>query len=422
MSTQSNRKGAQAGKAPVSAQTSTASAPEARIHRAAPKPRQDDQPRRGVIHRPSSKWAKRGVGGVVNPNGWPTVLRDWSFPAGDSSQPGGWPGVGGVLPPVSCVFEHRVGLGYHPDLPDLRDDVGVKSAGGRSGFGAFREAAKATKNERLADVHTRYTTTAEGREDRGEDGKEPPHFNLGDNSEHPLPPIEDQGQTNSCTAQAAAGLVEYLFRWATGESHDFSRMFIYFNSRKLLGWQRDSGAYIRTTFKAMRLFGVPPEEEWPFQLAILDAEPSPYHYAYADNFKTLNYSRLDGYGTQPTGLYDEVKSAIYAGFPVEFGFPVYDSIQRMGNNFVIPVPAKGDKLLGGHAVLAVGYDDGVQYDDPSKGLVPGVNASPGVLIIRNSWGPDWGDHGYGFLPRWYLDSGCACDFWTAYDHKWLSLK
>ena len=324
----------------------------------------------------------------------------WSRPpGGQHSDPPGWsdpPGGDWSDPPGS---PRLVGMGYHPDLPDHRDH-------GWQEFLGYLEGARAGRNARVKDRATFANDASEW----------PNKYNLGDAAEHPLPPVEDQGRTNSCTAQAAAGLIEYLYRWATGTYNDFSRMFIYYNSRKLLGWSGDTGAYIRTTFKAMRVFGVPPEPEWPFVASLLDAEPLPYHYAYAGNFKTMNYARLDSYGDPPDDLYQRIKQTVLAGYPVEFGFPVYGCIQNM-QNYVIPVPSATDELIGGHAVLAVGYDDGVVYGKDKDGNDLKCRA----LIIRNSWGADWGEHGYGFLPFWYVEKGCASDFWTAYDKEWPNL-
>ena len=195
----------------------------------------------------------------------------------------------------------------------------------------------------------------------------------------------------------------------------FSRLFVYYNARKLLGWTEDKGAYIRSTFKAMRLFGVPPETEWPFDPERLNSEPNPYHYSYASNFKTMTYARLDAYGDPPEAVQERLKQILYTGFPVEFGFPVYSCIQNL-KDFVIPVPTQMDQLLGGHAVLAVGYNDQVQYLDHEG------KTQTGAIIIRNSWGEGWGDHGYGFLPYWYIDKGYAVDLWTAYDRRWLNLN
>jgi C1A family cysteine protease len=358
--------------------------------RAAPLPNRDDPVREKIIHvpgnwsgtRPLKPPSAEGCGCSNSSSG------HWAGPVAETSF---------CIPGYNCL----VGLGYHSDLPDCRDH-------GWDDLQLFFKKTKKGRTENVRKIVQQSSAVL------------PEEYNLGNEATHPLPPIENQGQTNSCTAQAAVGMLEYLYRWATGEYNDFSRMFIYFNSRKLLGWSGDTGANIRTTFKSMRLFGVPPEKEWPFSVSLMDAEPAAFHYAYAGNFKTLRYARLDSFKTNPGGekgnpaVFDTVKRTIHAGFPVAFGFSVYSCIQHMPN-FIIPVPSKTDTLLGGHAVLAVGYNNKVNYKD-----INGKQAK-GALIIRNSWGPDWGDHGYGFLPRWYVDEGYATDFWTVYDENWLEL-
>lgn len=384
------------------------------IPRPAPLPVRNDHVRLGLIHVPGvwpkaarAKRATRRLGDYNGPMGdYNGPLGDYNGPLGEYNGPMG--DYNGPLGDYNGGLGGQifVGMGYHSDLADYRD----------YGWGLLDEFIKSmpkAKSSRVKNVAQRARKVKSAQ------------FNLGDDPAHPLPPIENQGRTNSCTAQAAAGMLEYLYRWGTGDYNDFSRMFIYFNSRKLLGWSGDIGSYIRTTFQAMCLFGAPPESQWPFDLSLLDAEPLPYHYAYASNFKTLKYARLDSYrdSAGQVGLYDRVKRVIRSGFPVEFGFPVYSCIQKL-NHFVIPVPSETDGLLGGHAVLAVGYNDNVRYNIPPK---PGdAKRTPtkkrGALIIRNSWGPDWGDHGYAFLPRWYIDEGYASDFWTAYDEEWLKLS
>ncbi len=277
-----------------------------------------------------------------------------------------------------------VGLGYHPDLADMRDRYAL---------------------DRKSREKTLMTWLEESKEEPGEELEG--RYSIADQGPCPLPAIEDQGSLQSCTANAVISMVEYLMRRYTEESEDFSRMFLYRASRRLLGLSGDSGAYIRTTIKALRLFGVPPEQSWPYDPALLDQEPGAYEYSYAQNYKTLHYARLDKYGADAKALIEDLKLVLRYNFPVAFGFPVYDNINNM-KDWVIPIPTKNEKLIGGHAVAAVGYDRKV-----------GEN---GCLIIRNSWGLGWGDLGYAYLPFEYVEKGWAMDFWTVYDDQWLKSK
>ena len=200
-------------------------------------------------------------------------------------------------------------------------------------------------------------------------------------------PIEDQGNIGSCTAQAVCGLVEYLQRSLEGEHLEASRIFLYKATRSLLGWTGDTGAFVRSTIKALRLFGVPPEEFWPYDTAKYDDDPGAF--AFAGNYKAIQYYRLDGL--------DALKESLARGVPFAFGFTCYSSLftNAVTSSGDIPVPLPSERIDGGHAVMAVGYDD-----------------AKGRLLIRNSWGGGWGDDGYGTLPYEFVERGIAQDFWA----------
>lgn len=345
-----------------------------------------------------------------NPQGAELILRDDWGGLGTN-----WGGLG--------LRHQEAGLGYHPDLPDWRDFNTFATTETRQMEWKKVERIRAflAKKRKAASVDesTRHSR-------RSAAVSSVTRFHLGDDSGFPLPPVEDQGHFQSCTANAVISMVEFLFHACTGEQRDFSRHFLYHNTRRLLGWEGDCGGQIRATIKALRVFGVLPESDWPYDEIHLEARPEAYHYAYAQNFKSLSYSRLDCNGNQTRTTLESVRQALRDGFPVAFGFPVYDSIARLEStvisnggsvpeaaNAIIPLPKKGDKLVGGHAMLAVGYDDSI----PVRG-----QAQPGALIIRNSWGQSWGDMGYGYLPYDYAINSLAVDFWTIYDSTWLGLK
>jgi C1A family cysteine protease len=230
-------------------------------------------------------------------------------------------------------------------------------------------------------------------------------------------PIEDQGNLGSCTANAGVGLVEYFERRAFGNHIDASRLFLYKVTRNLLRWKGDTGAFLRSTMEAMVLFGVPPEEFCPYKIADFEVEPSAFLYAFADNYKAIQYYRMDPPGTPKAALLQTIKMYLSAGLPSMFGFTVYNSINQAATTGKIPYPVPIDKVAGGHAVMTVGYDDNITI----KNTNPGGVQTKGALLIRNSWGPLWGGMGgYLWLPYEYVLSGLATDWWSLLKNEWIN--
>jgi C1A family cysteine protease len=214
--------------------------------------------------------------------------------------------------------------------------------------------------------------------------------------------IEDQQSLGSCTAHAAVGLMEYFERKAFGKHIDASRLFVYKVTRDLIGVVGDTGAQLRNAMQALATFGAPPERYWPYRIADFEKEPSAFCYQFAADFKSLQYFRLDPPGTTPAALLQKIKETLVSGLPSMFGFTVYDSIPGVGaGTGNIPFPAAGNRQIGGHAIIAVGYDDRRV-----------IGPDTGALLIRNSWGVSWGDRGYGWLPYRYVLAGLATDFWS----------
>ena len=283
------------------------------------------------------------------------------------------------------------GLGWIPDLPDIRDFTeetpGVRGLLGPAG---------------LAPV-------AAGR-------ARPPRLPASADLRAWASPVEDQGGLGSCTAQAGAGVIEYYERKAFGHHVESSRLFLYKATRNLMKSRGDSGAYLRTTMGAMVLFGVPPETYWPYTDAEegFDKEPPAFCYAFAQNYKTLLYYRHDPAGTSRAALLDRLKTHLAAGHPAMFGFTVYSSIDQAGGTGRIPLPFGRERIEGGHAVVAMGYDDALEIANASGG-----EPARGALLIRNSWGRGWGEKGYGWLPYAYVLKGLAEDFWSVLKKDWI---
>lgn len=229
-------------------------------------------------------------------------------------------------------------------------------------------------------------------------------------------PVEDQQGLNTCTAFAGIGLLEYFAKRTFGEYEDLSALFLYKSARDLRQRYGDVGAPLRDIMRSMILFGVPPEKYWPYRPENLDHEPPTFCYSYAQNYQTLKYFRLDPADLSPNNLLLKVKAVLAAGFPCMFGFTAYSSIYDEANieNGYIPFPDPNrDRVVGGHAVVAVGYNDHkcIPYADGTR--------RAGALLIRNSWGREWGVEGYGWLPYDYVLKGLTADWWSLLKAEWF---
>ena len=224
-------------------------------------------------------------------------------------------------------------------------------------------------------------------------------------------PIDDQGNLGSCTAHAGTGVVEYFQKRAFGKHVDGSRLFLYKTTRNLLNWKGDTGAYLRTTMASLAMFGTPLEKYWPYDVGQYEAEPSSFVYAMAQSFQAGTYYRLDPLGSRAEDVLASVKTHLQKGLPVMFGFTCYSSLNEAADG-KIPFPNPNEKVVGGHAVVAVGYADDVEVTN-------GKNKTKGALLIRNSWGSEWGMDGYGYLPYAYVLGGLAADFWVLIKSEWI---
>ena len=207
------------------------------------------------------------------------------------------------------------------------------------------------------------------------------------------PPIYDQGQLGSCTANAIGGAIEFdQTKENLPQVFVPSRLFIYYNERVIENTvSSDSGAMIRDGIKSVAKEGACPEPTWPYVITKFTTKPPASCYTEAAKHTAASYQRL-------IQSLSQMQGCLASGYPFIFGFTVYESFEsgtvtRTGH---APMPGTSERVLSGHAVCAVGYENDKRW-----------------FICRNSWGTNWGMSGYFTLPYDYLiNTDLAADFWT----------
>lgn len=209
-----------------------------------------------------------------------------------------------------------------------------------------------------------------------------------------MPAVYNQGELGSCTANAIGACVQYqqMKQKEAEGNHVPSRLFIYWNERELEGTtQSDSGAAIRDGMKVIGSVGAPPEEDWPYNINKFTVKPSAQ--AFSDALKyTARYGRV-------TQSIHSFKASTYFGRPIVFGFTVFSSFETgIGSDGIMPMPDfSREQVLGGHAVVIIGYKE---------------IRNQLYFEVRNSWGANWGDNGYFWMPAAFaIDSTLCSDFW-----------
>lgn len=183
------------------------------------------------------------------------------------------------------------------------------------------------------------------------------------------PPVYDQGQIGSCTANAIAAAIQFDQSKQNLPSFAPSRLFLYYNERALEGTTAsDSGATLRDGMRTVNKVGVCPETLWPYSMANVLTRPPEVCFQASRAHRSLFYAHI------PQTL-SYMKMCLATGFPFVFGISVYESFESnsVTRTGVVPLPDKNESFLGGHAMLAAGYDDATAR-----------------FLVRNSWGSDWG--------------------------------
>ncbi len=216
--------------------------------------------------------------------------------------------------------------------------------------------------------------------------------------------VDDQLDLPTSCAHACLSLVQYFERRAHGRILRPARLFLHQNARR---WAEASGGGtdLRVTFKAMQRCGVPPERFWPYRWEHLDSQPDAFLYSFLDPYRGLHYLRLDQRNETGGEVLRRVKAFAAAGFPACFGCSIPNSLTLDGQ---IPYRPTFDSPLGGQALVVAGYDD------------RWLRGSRGALLVRSSWGSDWGENGYGWLPYAFVEERLVVDFFTLVHPSWIA--
>lgn len=169
---------------------------------------------------------------------------------------------------------------------------------------------------------------------------------------------------------------------------DLSRLFIYYNIRELDGTvEYDMGGYLRDGIKVLKRYGVCREDLWPYDIDKFTVRPPANCYDDAKQRDIKNYHRVD---TQ-----ESILNALNNNKPVVFGIEIFPSFYDLtALDPVVSLPKENEKNEGGHAMCFMGYD---------------INRK--LYLAKNSFGTDWGDAGYCWIPFDYFDQ-YGYDTWT----------
>lgn len=209
-----------------------------------------------------------------------------------------------------------------------------------------------------------------------------------------MPGIYDQGELGSCTANAVAAHLDYNRKKQGQPFINPSRLFIYWAERAHDGTLgEDAGSTIRESVRAVKYAGACPEAEWPYIVANYNEEPSQQCFVDAHKYEDLTYLSVP----QNQNL---MQACLAEGYPMVVGITVFESMMSAGpaSTGMVPLPKEGEQIMGGHAVVVCGYK---------------LINNQLYWVVRNSWGTNWGDQGYFYLPVSYLtDNQISSDFWS----------
>jgi len=288
--------------------------------------------------------------------------------------------------------QQEFGLGYVPDLADMRDyskeDKEVKEI-----FNKLSLETDPTAIPPTNDYRSRFSG------------------------------VRSQGSLGSCTGfSSIVGVLEYYYKNTNNDITQFSPLFQYKMTRNLMGLKGDTGASIRASLKSLAVYGAVPEKEYPYtaDLNRFDLEPNENLKFLAQNFQALKYIRVDQRNMTTADVLKELRKYSAANIPITFGFTVYKDSWNQANassDGAFPFPASTDTTVGGHAICIAGHSDNKVVTNKKDG-----SKTTGAFLFKNSWGTQWGERGFGWLPYKYIDQQLAMDFWLLSSSEWLDLK
>lgn len=215
-------------------------------------------------------------------------------------------------------------------------------------------------------------------------------------------PVLDQGQQGSCTGHGTSGIVMFDQKKQGLPIVVPAREFIYYNARVYEGSQdSDSGALVRDAVKVVAKLGVPSDSDFPYNDQVFNVKPPDQAYTDAIKQEATVYEAV---------RYPHLNQAVASGYPFVFGFTVYESFESgtVASNGVVPIPEKGESVLGGHCVWCYGYNSAYSnWSAPDGSIYPARSKK-----CRNSWNEGWGYRGDFYLPQWYFDNQQCSDYWV----------
>lgn len=291
--------------------------------------------------------------------------------------------------------QQQFGLGYVPDLMDMRDlSKGDKQV--QEIFNKLQLETDPTNIPPSNDFRSRFSG------------------------------VRSQGSIGSCTGfSSIVGVLEYAFKNTNNDITQFSPLFQYKMTRNLMNLKGDTGASIRASMKSLAVYGAVPEKDYPYttDLNKFDLEPNENLKFLAQNFQALKYIRVDQRNMTTSDILKELRKYSAANVPITFGFTVYNDAWKQANASLssgggaFPFPKSNDTVAGGHAICIAGHSDTKVITNKSDGT-----KTTGAFLFKNSWGTQWGEKGFGWLPYKYIEQQLAMDFWLLTASEWLDLK